>query len=103
VPIVVRERLPLPVALRGWRCRDDRPLHFWYRQEGEVPLPRNPASPEELERAGDVVATLSGVPTMPSIPGYHGHFLFSAVGKWVGAVAVGGRRVGSLVVKVTAE
>jgi hypothetical protein len=103
VPIVVRERLPVPVTLRGWRCRDKTPLHFWYHLEGEVPLPRNPASPVELERAGDVVATLSGEPTIPGIPAYHGDFLFSAVGKWVVSVAVQGRRVGSLVVKVTAE
>jgi hypothetical protein len=40
---------------------------------------------------------------MPGIPGYRGHFLFSALGKWVVSVDVQGRRVGSLVVKVTAE
>jgi hypothetical protein len=103
VPIVVRERLPVPVTLRGWRCRDNTPLHFWYHRQGEVPLPRNPASPEELERAGNVIATLSGEPTIPGVPAYHGDFLFSAVGKWVVSVAVRDSRVGSLVVKVTAE
>jgi hypothetical protein len=102
VPIVVREKLPTPVTLHGWRCRDGTPLRFWYRPEGDVPLARNPASPQELERAGDLVAAVRGEPTIPGIPGYHGLFLFSATGKWVVAVAVQGQRVGSFVVNVTA-
>jgi hypothetical protein len=102
VPIVIRERLPRPVTLRGWRCADGTPLRFWYRRQGDVPLPRNPASPGELERAGDLVATLSGEPTIPGIPGYHGYLLFSATGKWVVSVALRGQRVGSFVVNVTA-
>ena len=101
-PIVVRERLRTPVTLRGWRCRDGTPLRFWYRREGEVPLGRNPASPKELERAGDLVAAVRGEPTMPGIPGYHGLVLFSATGKWVVSVGVQGQRVGSFVVNVTA-
>jgi hypothetical protein len=74
VPIVVREELRTPVTLRGWRCRDSTPLRFWYRPEGEVPIDRNPASPQELERVGDIVAAVRGEPTIPGIPGYHGFF-----------------------------
>jgi hypothetical protein len=102
VPIVIREKVSKPVTLRGWRCRDSRPLRFWYPvQGGGVPLARNPASPQELERAGDLIATLPREPTIPSIPGYHGYFLFSATGKWVVSVAVPGQQIGSFVVNVT--
>jgi hypothetical protein len=101
VPVVVRERLRAPVTLRGWHCADDTPLRFWYHREGDVPLPRNPASPGELERAGDLIATLRGEPTLSGIPGYSGFFLFSAPGKWVVSVSVQGQRVGSFVVNVT--
>jgi hypothetical protein len=101
VPIVIRERLRAPVTLRGWRCRNGTPLRFWYRPDGSVPLARNPASPEELRRAGDLAATLRGEPTIPGIPGYHGYFLFSAAGKWVVSVAVQGQQRGSFVVNVT--
>lgn len=98
---MVRERLRTPVTLRGWHCRDGTPLRFWYRPEGEIPFARNPASPEELGRAGDLAAAVRGEPTIPGIPGYHGFFLFNATGKWVVSVAAQGQRVGSLVVNVT--
>lgn len=89
------------MTLRGSRCRDGLPLRFWYRSEGDVPLARNPAPPDELERAGNQVARLPGEPTIPGIPGYHGYFLFTATGKWVVSVDVRGQRVGSFVVNVS--
>jgi hypothetical protein len=85
------------VALSG-----QHPASLLVPARGEVPIDRNPASPQELERVGDIVAAVRGEPTIPRIPGYHGFFLFTTTDKWVVAVAVQGQRVSSFVVNVTA-
>ena len=43
--------LDAPLSLRGWRCVDQRPLRFWYR-DTDLPI-GIPASDHDLRRIGD--------------------------------------------------
>lgn len=65
------------------------------------PLSCNPAAPQELERAGDLVARLPTSQQSRVSPATHGYVLFSTTGKWVVSIAVKSQRVGSFVVNVT--
>jgi hypothetical protein len=104
VIIVIERRLKKPVHLRGWRCEIGTPLRFWYHGDpANVPLSHNPATPDELSRAGDLVATLAGEPTIAYPIGYHGSILFTGPGKWEVAVYQTDRLLGTVVIRVTAK
>jgi hypothetical protein len=91
------EGVESPLSLQGWRCPDEKPLRFWYREGppfAEVPVPRN-----ALETTGDLIARLE--PHDRSID-YTGYMLFTSTGIWDIAVLSEGRVTGHVVIKVIA-
>lgn len=84
-----------PISLRGFRCSDGRPLRFWY-ERGSLPE-QPPMTTQEMQSAGDAVATLEPIPKGTDHTGY---MLFSSPGEWVIRVSAEGSSLGHLVVNV---
>lgn len=84
-----------PISLRGLRCSDGHPLRFWY-DRGSLPE-QPPMTAQEMQTAGDAVATLEPIPKGTDHTGY---MLFSSPGEWVIRVSAGGSSLGNLAVKV---
>lgn len=102
VLIHVRRPLRAAITLRGRRCSDGRRLRFWYRGAGDLPVA---GPPSELERMGDLVATLAaGEPpvTVPAL-GYPGYMLFSGPGSWKVSVRRGRRLLGTAIIRLVSR
>lgn len=89
--------LSKPVNLRGSNCLTGEPLRFWYRDG--VPFAHLPAPQAEFAVAGDLVATLSPIPsdTSGEPSGHTGYMLFSGPGQWKVSVEESGTVAGSVV------
>ena len=97
VRLRLTEELGSSLALQGWRCADEKPLRFWYRED--LPFVDVPVSRKALETTGDLVASLE--PHDRPID-YTGYMLFTSTGKWDIAVLSRGRAIGHVVIRVVA-
>ena|GEM_PF-3936775 len=70
------------IVVRGWRCADGRPLHFFYRDLRYFPLPKPPLTTRQLQRLGDSAARLPWYQAPPgqSALGYSGYMLSGRTG-----------------------
>jgi len=90
------------IVVRGSRCADGRPLHFFYRDLRYFPLPKPPLTTRQLQRLGDSAARLPWYQARPgqSALGYSGYMLFWAHGDWKLQVLEGDRVVDQLVIRI---
>ena len=90
------------IAVRGSRCADGRPLHFFYRDLRYFPLPKPPLTTGELQRLGDSAAWLHWYQAPPgqSALGYSGYMLFWAHGDWKLQMLEDDRVVDELVLRI---
>ena len=95
VRVYLTERPRTRLTLRGWRCRDQTPLRFWYRDR--LPFASVPVSRRALETTGDLVAAFPA----RSVPAdYTGYMLFSSAGRWNVQVRGGARVLGNVVLEL---
>jgi hypothetical protein len=90
------------IVVRGSRCVDGQPLHFFYRDLRYFSLPQPPLTTGQLQRLGDPAARLPWYPAPPgqSALGYSGYMLFWAHGDWKLQVLEDNRVVGQLVLRI---
>jgi hypothetical protein len=102
VGITRRDMSQRVIVVRGSRCADGRPLHFFYRDQRYYSLPRPPLTTGQLQRLGDSAAWLRWYQAPPgqSALGYAGYMLFWAHGDWKLQVLEGDRVVGQLVLRI---
>jgi hypothetical protein len=102
VAITRHDRSQRTIVVRGSRCADGRPLHFFYRDLRYFSLPRPPLTTRQLQRLGDAAARLPWyqAPEGQSALGYSGYMLFWAHGDWKLQALEGDRVVGQLVLRI---
>jgi hypothetical protein len=90
------------IELRGWRCADDRPLHFYYRDLRYFPLPQPPFTRRQLRHLGDRVGRLRWYEAPEGQPAliYAGYMLFWDHGDWKLEARSRGKVLGQLVLRL---
>jgi hypothetical protein len=89
------------LTLRGYSCDSGLPLRFWYRNQ-PLTFPFGfPATEEELQQKGDLSVKFPATKKLGEK--YSGYMLFWAPGDWRLVLTGAGRRLGSVVVRVSEE
>jgi hypothetical protein len=94
VVVMAKQRLRLPLVLRGMSCANGRALRFWYHRN-QLPFPDRPATEAELGSTGSLRATFGPWPARAFTGGY---FLFSTQGDWKILAYQSGHAVASIVI-----